>query len=108
MIGDVGVLLDDRLSLRELTEKICNSSRAVLSLIKRKAKEFDDPYVTKTGHLVSAFRENVSKEAGNGPLCDKGRLWTKCNRSKSNFLSAILDGLLTDCLPTNLDSSFFF
>lgn len=40
-IDDLGVLLDSRLTFKEHIDRTCNSGRAVLGFIKRRAGEFN-------------------------------------------------------------------
>lgn len=47
-INDLGVTLDSKINFNSHVDKIVNDSRRVLGFVKRRAKEFDDPYVTKS------------------------------------------------------------
>lgn len=46
-MNDLGVLLDPKLSFNQHVSLIVNKARGILGFIKRWAKEFNDPYVTK-------------------------------------------------------------
>lgn len=54
-MDNLSVLLDENLTFKSHINKIRNSGRAVFGFIKRKAREFDDPYITKTLYC-SLFR----------------------------------------------------
>lgn len=48
LVDDLGVRLDPKLSFSEHISCMVNKARGMLGFIKRWAKEFDSPYVTKT------------------------------------------------------------
>lgn len=47
-INDLGVTFDSKINFNAHIDKIVNESRRVLGFLKRRAKEFNDPYVTKS------------------------------------------------------------
>lgn len=61
-IKDLGVTLDSALSFNQHINKICTSGHALLGFIKRRAKEFDDIFLTKTLYcsLVRSILEYAS------------------------------------------------
>lgn len=48
IVKDLGVLFDKKLTFKPHIDRIVNSSYSTLGFIKRIAKEFDDPYITKS------------------------------------------------------------
>ena len=46
-VKDLGVILDSKLNFKKQVDKIVSSGNSILGFIKRRAKEFDDPYLTK-------------------------------------------------------------
>ena len=48
MMNDLGVLIDDKVNMNNHIENITNKARRMLSLVKRQAKIFNEPYVTKS------------------------------------------------------------
>ena len=48
IIRDLGVMLDSSLTFKNHIQSICARAHQVLGFIKRRSKEFDDTYLTKT------------------------------------------------------------
>ena len=46
-IRDLGVILDSKLTMKKQIDKIVSSGRSILGFVKRRAKEFESPYLTK-------------------------------------------------------------
>lgn len=45
--NDLGIIMDSKLTFKDHIEKIVNNGKRILGFMKRRAKEFNDPYVTK-------------------------------------------------------------
>ena len=50
--NDLGIVMDSKLSFKDHIEKIINNGKRILGFVKRRAKEFDDPYVTKALYIA--------------------------------------------------------
>ena len=48
VMNDLGVLLDEKVNMNEHVDNICKKAMKIFGLVKRQAKIFDDPYVTKS------------------------------------------------------------
>ena len=61
-IRDLGVILDSKLTFKPQIEKVVASGKSILGFIKRRAREFQDPYLTKQlfNTLVLPVVEHVS------------------------------------------------
>lgn len=61
-IRDLGVIFDKKLTFKSHIDKIVSSSCSTLGFIKRRAREFNDPYTTKTLYtsLVQPILEYAS------------------------------------------------
>jgi Reverse transcriptase (RNA-dependent DNA polymerase) len=46
-IRDLGVILDSKLNFKKQIDKVVASGKTILGFVKRRAKEFQDPYLTK-------------------------------------------------------------
>ena len=53
VVTDLGILIDDKMTFSPHFDKIKSKGTKILGFIKRRAHEFDDPYVTKK--LYCAF-----------------------------------------------------
>ena len=61
VVRDLGVLLDQKLTFNHHIDKVYNSGMTMLGFIKRRAYEFNDPYVTKSLYCsVACFCHLVS------------------------------------------------
>ena len=47
VMTDLGIVFDRKVTFKHHYDKICSNAMKQLNFIKRRAKEFDDPYVTK-------------------------------------------------------------
>ena len=61
VVRDLGVLFDRRLSFKPQVDKMIASAYSVLGFVKRRAKQFRDPYVTKT--LYCALVQSILEYA---------------------------------------------
>ena len=48
IMNDLGVLIDEKVTMNDHVYNITNKARRILGLVKRQAKGFNDPYVTKS------------------------------------------------------------
>lgn len=48
VIRDLGVMLDEKLNFKSHVDKIVSSARSVFGFVKRRAKTYNDPHITKT------------------------------------------------------------
>ena len=56
--NDLGIIMDSKLSFKQHIDKIVNNGKRMLGFMKRRAKEFNDPYVTKALY-TSLVRPNL-------------------------------------------------
>ena len=61
-VRDLGVLLDEKLSFKAQVDSVVSRASMTLGFVKRQAKEFDCPYVTKSlfFSLVRSTLDNAS------------------------------------------------
>lgn len=62
LIKDLGILIDAKLTFKQQIDKVTSSGHTVLGFVKRRAKEFNDPYLTKNMYcsLVRPILEYAS------------------------------------------------
>lgn len=97
---DLGILFDSKLNFVPHITTIINKARGTLGYIKRWAKEFNDPYITKT-LFTSLVR----------PILEYGSvIWDPIYESHSNAIESVQKQFLLFCLrglqfnPLNLPS----
>jgi len=52
VIRDLGVIFDHKLNFKSHIDKVTSSGYSILGFVKRRAKEFNDPYVTKRMYVA--------------------------------------------------------
>ena len=62
LIKDLGIIFDQRMSFKPHIDKIVSSGYSILGFVKRRAKEFNDPHITKSLYcsLVQSSLEYAS------------------------------------------------
>lgn len=87
-INDLGILLDHRLNFREHIALTVNKANSVLGFMKRWAKEFSDPYITKQLY-TSLVR----------PILEYGSIvWDPCYNIHINSIESVQKQFLIFCL----------
>jgi hypothetical protein len=59
LIRDLGVIFDEKLSFKAHIDKIVGSNYSVLGFVKRRAKIFNDPHITKTIYCALVHTQSV-------------------------------------------------
>lgn len=85
---DLGILLDPKLSFNSHITFMINKARGTLGYIKRWAREFDDPYITKTLYMALVR-----------PILEYGSIiWDPIYQTYSNLIESVQKQFLLFCL----------